>query len=89
MNGASRRVGRYIRSPVSAYSLGDTARILRVSPARLRYWKQTALVEPTHTLASQPAYGFTDLVTLRRERLVQASPCALQSRSSDPRARVE
>jgi tetratricopeptide (TPR) repeat protein len=30
---------------VSSYSLAETARILRVSPSRLRYWEQTALVE--------------------------------------------
>ncbi|MFK7897615.1 MAG: tetratricopeptide repeat protein [Myxococcota bacterium] len=30
---------------VSDYSLGDVARILKVSPRRLRYWQQTQLVE--------------------------------------------
>ncbi len=47
------------------YSLGDVARILKVSPDRLRYWQRTELIE---AIASNPAddgYGFRDLVVLR------------------------
>lgn len=31
---------------MSTYSIGDAARILKVSPARLRYWERTALLQP-------------------------------------------
>ena len=51
--------------PVSAYTLGDAARILKVAPSRLRYWGRTSLVEPSEALDSQPAYGFSDLVSVR------------------------
>ena len=62
------------------YSLGDVARILKVSPRRLRYWKQTALLAPegareeesARTLSEiaprttgEPGYAFRDLVVLR------------------------
>ncbi len=50
---------------VNAFSLGDAARILGVSRSRLRYWGQVSLVEPTADLDSRPAYGFTDLVSVR------------------------
>jgi tetratricopeptide (TPR) repeat protein len=50
---------------VDVYSLAATARILRVSPARLRYWERTALVRPSVETGGQPAFGFHDLVTLR------------------------
>ncbi len=50
---------------VNAFSLGDAARILGVSRSRLRYWGQVSLVEPTADLGSRPAYGFTDLVSVR------------------------
>ncbi len=40
------------------YSLGDVARILKVSPRRLRYWRKTRLVETEE-------FGFRDLVVLR------------------------
>lgn len=51
------------------YSLGDVARILKVSPRRLRYWKKTRLVgRPPAEPAAEPGemgYGFRDLVALR------------------------
>lgn len=50
---------------VSDFSLGDVARILKVSPRRLRYWQRTRLVE---SLADGPAdegFAFRDLVVLR------------------------
>ena len=50
---------------MNAFSLGDAARILGVSRSRLRYWGRVALVEPTADLDSRPAYGFTDLVSVR------------------------
>lgn len=52
-----------MRAGVSLYSLSDTARILRVSPARLRYWSRTALVAAHEHDA--PSFAFTDLVRLR------------------------
>jgi len=50
---------------VSVYSLADTARILRVSPARLRYWERTALVQPSCDESGRPAFAFGDLVAVR------------------------
>ena len=50
---------------VHAFTLDDAARILRVPRSRLRYWGRLALVEPTADLGSRPAYGFTDLVSVR------------------------
>lgn len=52
------------------YSLGDVARILKVSPRRLRYWKKTRLVgraveAPTNEAPAEAGYGFRDLVVLR------------------------
>ena len=48
------------------YSFADTARILRVSPARLRYWERTKLVRPSsQTDAGEPVFGWQDLVELR------------------------
>lgn len=54
-----------LNAGVLVYSLAATARILRVSPARLRYWERTALVRPSGETDGQPAFGFHDLVTLR------------------------
>ncbi|MCZ6784342.1 MAG: tetratricopeptide repeat protein [Proteobacteria bacterium] len=51
------------------YSLGDAARILKVSPGRLRYWRRTALVrirsslEPTQD--ARTSLEFRDLVCLK------------------------
>jgi tetratricopeptide (TPR) repeat protein len=50
---------------VNAYTLGDAARICRISPARLRYWERTALLEPSVRVDSRPTFGFQDLVSLR------------------------
>ncbi|HIF92021.1 MAG: tetratricopeptide repeat protein [Myxococcales bacterium] len=47
------------------YSLGNVARILKVSPGRLRYWQRTKLVESLATGAAGDGYGFRDLVVLR------------------------
>lgn len=47
------------------YSLGDVARILKVSPRRLRYWKKTRLVSPQVDRGEEDGYGFRDLVVLR------------------------
>lgn len=59
---------------VPDYSLGDVARILKVSPRRLRYWQKTRLVardaveEPDGASTAAPTdagYAFRDLVVLR------------------------
>ena len=52
------------------YSLGDVARILKVSPRRLRYWQRTQLVESflsesDDTPPSAAHFAFSDLVSLR------------------------
>lgn len=47
------------------FSLGDVARILKVSPRRLRYWKKTRLVGAAADDAQTDGYGFRDLVALR------------------------
>ena len=47
---------------MSAYTLREVARICRVSPARLRYWKRTRLLEPERGVRS---FGFRDLVSVR------------------------
>jgi len=49
---------------VQTYSLGDAARILKVSPARLRYWERTELVH-SQADASQALFEFRDLVCVR------------------------
>jgi len=50
---------------VTDYSLGDIARILKVSPRRLRYWQRTELVESLALPADDDGYAFRDLVVLR------------------------
>lgn len=50
---------------MNAFRPGDAARILGVTRSRLRYWERVALVEPSADLDSRPAYGFTDLVSVR------------------------
>jgi DNA-binding transcriptional MerR regulator len=50
---------------VSAYTLGDAARICRISPERLRYWERTRLFGTSARVDSRPAFGFQDLVSLR------------------------
>lgn len=47
------------------FSLGDVARILKVSPGRLRYWQRTELVESLATASEDAGYAFRDLVVLR------------------------
>jgi tetratricopeptide (TPR) repeat protein len=50
---------------VMDYSLGDIARILKVSPRRLRYWQRTQLVESLAEPSDDDGYAFRDLVVLR------------------------
>jgi tetratricopeptide (TPR) repeat protein len=50
---------------VQDYSLGDVARILKVSPRRLRYWQKTQLVDSLASDELQDGYAFRDLVCLR------------------------
>lgn len=47
------------------FSLGDVARILKVSPRRLRYWRKTRLVARPAVPDAEDGYGFRDLVVLR------------------------
>jgi tetratricopeptide (TPR) repeat protein len=51
--------------PVAAYTLGDVARICKVSRSRLRYWERTALLEASERIDAKPAYAFRDLVTVK------------------------
>jgi tetratricopeptide (TPR) repeat protein len=54
---------------LSTYTLQNAARILKVAPSRLRYWKRTQLAVPRGEAAAPDArasdYGFRDLVGLR------------------------
>jgi tetratricopeptide (TPR) repeat protein len=50
---------------VSTYTLADAARILNVSPSRLRYWKRTALVHARIVDGDRPGFDFRDLVHVR------------------------
>jgi DNA-binding transcriptional MerR regulator/Tfp pilus assembly protein PilF len=50
---------------VQTYSLSDVARILKVSPARLRYWERTDLVQAPAKVESRAEFEFRDLVCLR------------------------
>ncbi len=50
---------------MTTYSLADTARILHISPARLRYWERTELVNRSVLANDQPAFGFRDLICIR------------------------
>jgi Tfp pilus assembly protein PilF len=52
---------------VTAYTLGDVARICGVSRRRLRYWERTALVVslPLDAQRGQTAFDFRGLVTVR------------------------
>ena len=52
-------------APVTAYTLGDVARICGVSRRRVRYWERTALIGSTPEIGEQPAFGFRDLVSVR------------------------
>jgi len=51
--------------PVTAFTLGDVARICKVPEARLRYWERTALLETGRRGDARPAFGFRDLVSVR------------------------
>jgi len=59
------RIPDVLSLPVTAYTLGDVARICKVSPARLRYWERTALLEASARVDAKPAYAFRDLVAVR------------------------
>lgn len=50
---------------MTAYTLGDVARICGVSRRRLRYWEQTALVGPLPREDDQTAFDFRALVSVR------------------------
>ena len=50
---------------MASYSLAETARILHISPARLRYWARTELVRTSARHEGPPAFAFRDLVRLR------------------------
>jgi tetratricopeptide (TPR) repeat protein len=50
---------------VSTYSLGDAARILKVSPARLRYWERTDLVQSLDGDSEPGVFGFRDLACMK------------------------
>jgi tetratricopeptide (TPR) repeat protein len=50
---------------VTDYSLGDVARILKVSPRRLRYWQQTRLLDSLAVESPTDGVAFRDLVCLR------------------------
>ena len=63
---------------MTAYNLGDAARICKVSPERLRYWERTALLERSHFLDSRPAFGFRDLLTVKKVSALLDSGVPLQ-----------
>lgn len=50
---------------MTAYTLGDVARICGVSPRRLRYWERTALVNASFRQGAKTAFDFRDLVVVR------------------------
>jgi len=50
---------------VTDYSLGDVARILKVSPRRLRYWQKTQLLDSLALASREEGMAFRDLVCLR------------------------
>jgi tetratricopeptide (TPR) repeat protein len=47
------------------YTLGEAARILKLSQARLRYWERTGLVQPEQEADGRSVYGFRDLVCVK------------------------
>jgi tetratricopeptide (TPR) repeat protein len=55
---------------VRGYTRGDAARICGVSAARLRYWERTALLEPTLRRGTERAFGFGDLVSVKKLRVL-------------------
>jgi tetratricopeptide (TPR) repeat protein len=50
---------------VNAYSYREAARILKISPARLRYWQRTDLVHPSVQDGSESGFAFRDLARLK------------------------
>jgi tetratricopeptide (TPR) repeat protein len=60
-DGATRRTLRF----VSVYSLREAARIMGITPTRLRSWERHELVRPSEREADLPAYGFRDLVCIK------------------------
>lgn len=50
---------------VNAYSHREAARILKISPARLRYWERTDLVRPSVHEGSEAGFAFRDLARLK------------------------
>jgi len=63
--GRRTRAGDVLSRSVTAYTLGDVARICKVSPERLRYWEKTALLGDEEACDAERAYGFDDLVSVR------------------------
>lgn len=51
--------------PVTAYTLGDVARICGVSRRRLRYWERTALLDTLRLDGAQTEFDFRALVSVR------------------------
>jgi tetratricopeptide (TPR) repeat protein len=50
---------------VNAYSHREAARILKISPARLRYWERTDFVRPSVRDGQEVAFAFRDLARLK------------------------
>lgn len=50
---------------MNAYSHREAARILKISPARLRYWERTDLVRPSVQDGSESGFAFRDLARLK------------------------
>ena len=50
---------------MNTYSIRDAARILKLSPERLRYWEKTGLVAPGRAEDGRALYGFRDLVCVK------------------------
>jgi pimeloyl-ACP methyl ester carboxylesterase len=49
---------------LTAYTLGNVARICKVKPARLRYWERTSLLRPAGE-SDDPGFEFGDIITVR------------------------
>lgn len=64
-NSRRRRAFVVVSRSVGTYTLRDAARILRVSPARLRYWERTDLVEGQADVDDRYLYEFRDLLCVR------------------------
>ena len=55
----------YSPPSVTAYTLGDVARICGVSRRRLRYWERTALVGPLPDEGARTSFDFRALLSVR------------------------